>query len=200
MRIASKWILGITVVSLAVFLCMTVGLPVVQGSADHIRWDIIHLNTATTPPATGFAILAIAGTLMNVTPNALAGPDTFTTIDFPGASTTRVSGINPQGDIVGQYNSAGVTHGFLLSGDTFTTIDFPGASLTTARDINPQGDIVGEYISAGVTHGFLLSGNTFTTIDFPGASLTQPFEINPRGEIVGQYISGGVTHGFLFRP
>lgn len=50
MKIAGKWISGIAVVSLAMLLCMTVGLPVVQGSAEHVRWDIIHLNAATTPP------------------------------------------------------------------------------------------------------------------------------------------------------
>src|SRR6266403_3498931 len=42
MRIVSKWILVSGVVSLAVLLSITFGLPVVQGSADHVRWDIIH--------------------------------------------------------------------------------------------------------------------------------------------------------------
>src|SRR5207245_1789932 len=61
MKMTSKWILVSAVVSLAAFLCMTVGLPVVQGSADHVRWDIINFNAATTPPtvsAGGFAIAA----------------------------------------------------------------------------------------------------------------------------------------------
>ncbi len=61
MKIAAKWISGISVVSLALLLCMTVGLPIVQGSADHVRWDIINFNPATTPAtisAGGFAIAA----------------------------------------------------------------------------------------------------------------------------------------------
>src|SRR5215469_8422123 len=62
---------------------------------------------------------------------------TFTTIDFPGATQTSPNEINPEGDIVGFYVSAGVNHGFLLSGDNFTTIDFPGATLTRPRAINP---------------------------------------------------------------
>jgi hypothetical protein len=49
MKIVSKWILVSAVVSLAVLLCMIVGLPVMQASADHVRWDIIHLNATTTP-------------------------------------------------------------------------------------------------------------------------------------------------------
>src|SRR5712692_62520 len=79
MKISAKWISGISVVSLAVLLCMTVGLPVVQGSADHVRWDIINFNSATTPPtvsAGGFAIAAAR----NATPTLtirLTGSGTF---------------------------------------------------------------------------------------------------------------------------
>jgi len=50
MKIVSKWILASAVVPLAGLLCMTVGLPAVQGAADHVRWDIIHLDATTTPP------------------------------------------------------------------------------------------------------------------------------------------------------
>src|SRR5262249_16423992 len=98
----------------------------------------------------------------------------FTTVDFPGARSTQALGINPRGDIVGQYDDAeGVTHGFLLSGGQFTSFDFPGATRTTAFGINPRGDIVGLYRSSGTTsceavvpgfvcHGYLLSGGEFT--------------------------------------
>jgi hypothetical protein len=37
----------------------------------------------------------------------------FTSIDFPGATSTAASGINPRGDIVGTYTAGGITHGFL---------------------------------------------------------------------------------------
>ena len=111
---------------------------------------------------------------LGVTLKALADspePDSFTTIDVPGASSTEAIGINRQGDIVGLYVSGGVQHGFLLSDDRFTTIDVPGANLTQPTGINSRGDIVGFYVSDGVTHGFLLSDDGFTTIDVPGASL-----------------------------
>ena len=99
--------------------------------------------------------------VLGVTPKALATdrqPDTFTTIDFPGASSTDADAINPRGDIVGNYFIAGVGHGFLLSGGEFTSIDFPDGNFTEANGINARGDIVGQYEdSAGVTHGYLLS-------------------------------------------
>jgi uncharacterized membrane protein len=130
---------------------------------------------------------------------AVAAQGTFTTIDFPEATSTNITGINPRGDIVGQYTSAdGVDHGFLLSGGQFTTIDVPNATFTDARGINPRGDIVGRYISAGVNHGYVLRDGEFTTIDVPGATATGATEITPGGDIVGGYISAdGVGHGFL---
>jgi hypothetical protein len=60
MKIASRWILASAVVSLAGLLCMTVGLPVLQGSADHVRWDIQHFNTTTTPPTSSAGGVAFA--------------------------------------------------------------------------------------------------------------------------------------------
>jgi hypothetical protein len=39
--------------------------------------------------------------------------DGYTSIDVPGASDTVGQGINDRGDIVGQYASNGVSHGFL---------------------------------------------------------------------------------------
>src|SRR5262249_46075197 len=59
--------------------------------------------------------------------------ETFTTIDVPGASYTDVQGINPRGDIVGQYMTGGVGHGYLLSRGEFVSIDFPGANSSFAR-------------------------------------------------------------------
>jgi hypothetical protein len=62
--------------------------------------------------AATFNMIVSAGA---ATSKALAEPDTFTTIDFPGATSTIACGINPRGDIVGDYVSAGRGHGFLLS-------------------------------------------------------------------------------------
>lgn len=98
---------------------------------------------------------------------------TITTIDVPGVSFTSGQWINPRGDIVGQYISGGVSHGFLLTGGQFASIDVPGASFTYARGINARGEIVGRYVSGGVSHGFLLSEGKFASIDFPGASNTR---------------------------
>ncbi len=76
MKIAGKWISGISVVSLAVLLSMTVGLPVVQGSADHVRWDIISLNFATGALSPGGIAFAAARNPSTLTIK-LTGSGTF---------------------------------------------------------------------------------------------------------------------------
>jgi len=122
----------------------------------------------------------------------------FTTIDAPGASFpppptsggTAATGINPQGDIVGDYtDSSDNIHGFLLRKGSFTTIDAPGSNFTSPSAINPRGDIVGFFVDDSGIHGFLLSHGAFSTIDVPGGTpgTTQALGIKPRGDIVGYY-------------
>jgi hypothetical protein len=74
----------------------------------------------------------------------------FTSIDFPGAVLTWITGINPRGEIVGFYDTEGGNHhGFVRSKEAFESIDIPGALYTFANGINPQGDIVGFYADSG---------------------------------------------------
>lgn len=152
------------------------------------------------------------GLVLGILPAVQALSYTFDEIDFPGASSTRVIGINNAGQIVGEYEDdsgvlhgflldedlkflerrrmvGGVIHGFVLDEDSFTTIDFPDAVETKAFGINNAGQIVGFYKdSSGDVHGFLLDSGTFSSIDFPGATAeSQAFGINNAGQIVGQY-------------
>src|SRR5260370_29152375 len=137
--------------------------------------------------------LKVSFVLAAVAPNALASENaTFATIDFPGGTSTSALDISPTGEIVGSYNDANGTHGFLLSrSGEFTSIDIAGANFTRAAAINRRGDIVGTYRlptdPAAVRHGFLLSKRAFTTIDPPGAVFTNPLGINAGGDIVGRF-------------
>src|ERR1700680_4216414 len=48
----------------------------------------------------------------------------YTTLAFPGATSTILYGINPGGDIVGSYTFPdNIVHSFLLSGGQFAKID-----------------------------------------------------------------------------
>jgi parallel beta-helix repeat protein len=131
----------------------------------------------------------------------LAIGQTYTIIDYPGATATSATGINNGGDILGYYQVPGVaSRGFLLSAGKFTQIDYPDAKSTNPRGISAQGDIVGTYSDTGGTqHGFLLSKGKFSTLDYPGAGV-QPQAINSAGDIVGMIqFPGKPMQGFLLK-
>lgn len=63
-----------------------------------------------------------------------------TTIDYPNAVATAVSGINDSGMMLGIYfTSDGSEHSFLYDGHNFTSFDYPGAVWTEAAGINQAG-------------------------------------------------------------
>src|SRR5258708_6303858 len=83
------------------------------------------------------ACLFALGFVPGVSSMGLAGTDSFTTIDLPGASGTSAYGINPRGDIAGQYLTPGRVRGYLLlSGSALAAIDYPGAVFSFPRGIN----------------------------------------------------------------
>jgi hypothetical protein len=67
MRIRAKLSSGVAVVSLATLLAITIGLQVVHGQAQHVRWDIISANvpniTTLAPGGVAFAFARNPGTL-----------------------------------------------------------------------------------------------------------------------------------------
>lgn len=156
---------------------------------------------------TGFCFVAAPGSL------SLHGffrnkKGKYTLLDFPGANFTEASGINDDGQVVGDYFSGGKSHGFFWDAGLFLTIDvpFPEATLTAPSAINNVGQIVGFYFDNNVTesfpnghaHGFLYDNGFFSSFDFPGATATIPMDINDRGQIVGVYgDSDMMAHSFL---
>lgn len=138
----------------------------------------------------------------------LKAADTFISFDYPGAKSSRASGLNADGAVVGGYvDSAGKQHGFLLAGGSFTTIDYPGAVGTAALGINSQGDIVGQYTAdasgdAAAIHGFLLQQGTFTALTYPGRLGMIAQRINDAGQITGcnhDHDMADSMHGFLYK-
>ena len=72
-------------------------------------------------------------------------------IDVPGARSTRASGINSRGEIVGSYiDTFDVEHAYLRHADgTFTQIDAPNAAGISGVRLNDRADIVGMFDTAG---------------------------------------------------
>ncbi|HZP23889.1 MAG TPA: hypothetical protein VFB04_10605, partial [Terriglobales bacterium] len=72
----------------------------------------------------------------------------YTTIDFPGAAGSQLTGLNPSGEYTGfTCSDPGCTsslQSFTLSKQgVFTTFNPPGAATSQASTINPSGAIVG---------------------------------------------------------
>ena len=79
-------------------------------------------------------------------------------IDFPGAISTTLQGINTAGIMVGRYNNAdGVIHAFVAKlPHTFISFDYPAATQTSFNDISDKNLISGRYTDgAGIAHGFI---------------------------------------------
>ena len=75
----------------------------------------------------------------------MGGNGVYTTIDVTGGTNTDPVGINNLGQIVGSYQDATGTHGFLFSNGIYTTIDGPLGNYTELHGINDYGQIVGFY-------------------------------------------------------
>ena len=89
----------------------------------------------------------------------------FQTIDFPAigtypaCETTYLSGLNPQGDMVGGCIRSNSESAWLVKDGEFVPISYPGSLTNYANGINPQGQIVGRYMTndGHFNHGFLLT-------------------------------------------
>jgi RHS repeat-associated protein len=125
----------------------------------------------------------------------------FATVDFPGADSTLLFGINNNGQIVGaQRDSSGVDHSLLTDTHSFDTFDppdpaYPGTNF--ASGINDSGEIVG-----GVEdndnrfQAYTRKGDAFEMYSHPNAD-TEFEGINNAGVRVGAYNEAGSIHGII---
>lgn len=134
-----------------------------------------------------------------------------TTIDYPGAPQTILTGINKWDSMVGSYEYNDDADfgpewtGFKMwKNGSFSPIGAPGAINTSPNSISDTGVVVGSYESniepftAHPSHGFVLANGTYKTVDYPNAFRTSLNDINSAGVIVGSWVnSDGNGGGFL---
>lgn len=127
------------------------------------------------------------------------------TIDYPGATATRVHGINDRGQMIGMYtDSAGADHGWVKRNDSFENADLPGGILTVPLSINDLGQIVGEFIQTPGTVGFgyvQQPDGRFTLHTAQDSPPEQTFfiSITNRGHVLGAWfdLDPGYPHNFI---
>lgn len=118
----------------------------------------------------------------------------YVAINFPGAFSTNVTGINNFGEIVGFYTLAKdctpdpcPTHSFKIVNGHFTAINIPNARSTSVLGLNDGGDLVGFFeASLNVFHGFLLHHTgQLQIIDPPSPLFGAPNAVNNSLVVVG---------------
>jgi len=152
---------------------------------------------------------------------------TWTTLDYPGALVTGLTGIDGS-NIVGGYRGTSTEGALLYNGTTWTVLDLPaGTGVTGVSGSNIVGkygalpgsflynwtdhttlnfpDIEIESIDGGNIvgeadgHGVIynLDSQTWTTLDYPGASSTYIYDIDG-DNLIGGYYASGAYHNFLY--
>jgi hypothetical protein len=144
----------------------------------------------------------------NVSNGFLLTEGKFRTVDFPGAVSTALRGINNLGDVSGTYSIVDLNadeFGFIIPrrgpAISFKLPD-PSATGIVAGGINDLRQLVGYYTDANSTLvGFLRQpSGQFVNIIFPGALSTQVYGINDCGIVVGVWGDASTAHGFYGRP
>ena len=183
--------------------CLLAAIPLAIAPAAHAAYNITSI---TDPTGTNFLqALGInnSGTIAgfdNSMTNAgftLTLPANFTVVNFPGATSTQVTGINSAGDVSGIYVDAmGANHGFTRIGGAFATVDNPASTVfNQALGINNSNETVGYYtLQPSGTPGdiaYSQTGGVFTDINtlLPANFNSQAVGINSAATpwIVGFY-------------
>ncbi len=126
----------------------------------------------------------------------------FTTYDAPGATATKLYGLNDAGGFVGSA-TIGSIHGLISIGGAVTTFAVPGASATLASGVNAANQVVGFYYTGGsksIYHAYYrdADGSVTNPLDYPGSTTSGLFGINATGTMVGYWTeSSGKYHGYL---
>ena len=129
----------------------------------------------------------------------------FTPIEYPGATSTQVFGLNNAGEVVGGATVGGNAVLFTWSGGVFTVLPpAPAGSPTpvAAIGINDAGAIVGGAFGAsGSEVGFILNGGVYSFFSYPGAANTEARGIG-EGGLVSGYTYDAVSNlqPFIYDP
>jgi probable HAF family extracellular repeat protein len=115
-------------------------------------------------------------------------------LDFPGAlsNTTRPTGINDNGTVVGTYSNPDFSiHGFIFHNGQWATLDYPHAVATHLDGITNAGRIIGNaFFDLGLQTPFLYENGKFKLISVPKPGSWDVGTISPKQGLILGLTSG----------
>lgn len=156
----------------------------------------------------GLFLLTVAGSAVAASPQPETDANfgasyTYRTVDYPGATSTIIWGLNDWGDLAGQYTPATPpAHAMAYRNGRFETLDPDGLFgdyFAAAGGPTEFGLLFGGYSDASAQqHGFLLQWGLVQTVDFAGHLNSNIDGVSIFGDIAGVYWDAdGVYHGVL---
>src|SRR5262249_57415 len=107
----------------------------------------------------------------------------YDTIDWPGATTTSLTGINNPGQMVGFFlDVQNRFHGSVVDGTQRTEVHVPGIAQPELCGITDDGTLAGN----GDKAGFVLHNGVVQVIEVSGATLTELLGIRHDGTVYGR--------------
>ena len=127
-------------------------------------------------------------------------PSTFTTVGFPGSSSTEILSISSVGTMAGYYTDGSGVHGLWYDGHTFSTQDAGAGTILTYAGSSYEAGGLGGFAclnpGSGSSIGWI-AGYSFDYVSYPGSSSTMVFGGNENGLVVGWFTdSQNHVHGF----
>ncbi len=127
---------------------------------------------------------------------------TFTIVDVPGSTGTRVTAVNSKGLVVGYSYSPSDTGFLRYRNGSFGTLNVPGGRYVEPVAMNDVGQIAGTAVQFfGASRGFIWSPGHTVTFTVPDAGYwVGVMALNSSGTIAGAYqdvFKQETRHGFL---
>lgn len=129
-------------------------------------------------------------TLILLSLSAFVAAGTWSTLDFPGATDTVITGIDGNILVGNYFENPRLSHGFIYDGRAWTSFDVTGSTEMKVTGIAGN-NIVGWYLDSGTgwgnEHGFVYNFRTlsFTSYDFPSSLYRTQFFGIDGSDIIG---------------
>lgn len=149
-------------------------------------------------------ILLLAVSIL-ASPALDATPYHFRTVQYPGADSTYLDGLNDKGHAVGYYFKDQQGGAFIYQDGVFTDLKYPGGEETLALGLDNNGTVVG-IARYGPIRGpagrefedaWIWKDGSFTQLQHPGALRTTPYDISNDGVVVTSWL-GNTWSGALY--